>query len=303
MLQYTITLNPMKTEDNWKKSYHKYLTEKLDRGAKNIVVEIATKILLKIFNKSAKQIRIADIGCYTGSIINRVYLNLPENIRKITTFVGLDRDKKITEFASRQRPHISFMQSDLTKNPPNIKPFQIVILSNVLHELYSEKLPNIEEAKSSVIKALHNVRKFMTDNGYLVILDGVLPNNFNQLINIKFFSKREFNKFIDFSKSNYIIPIICKRVGGNILQTTIGNFAAFLTKARYLKEDYWPQEAKQMYQYFTIDEFKETLLDAGIEIEEIIPQPVQQVENKLRIIDSNIEIPSKNILIKARRFS
>lgn len=288
-------------KSNWKRAYHAYLTRKVDRGVKNIVVDTTTKILLTKISQSNRQVRVADIGCFTGSIANRIYHDLPSSIRKKTEFFGLDKNKKIIALASRQRPHISFMKYDLSKKPVRIKPFQVIILSNVLHELYSEKLPDIEHAKRSVVQAIRNIRNLMSPDGYLVVLDGILPDNSDQSIKIEFLSKHGLREFIRFSQSDYISHITCRKLGGNVIETTIAGLASYLTKARYLKKDYWNQESQQVYQYFTANDFRKTLLSMGIQPEEIIPQPIAQVDKKLRILTPNIEVPPKNILIKARR--
>lgn len=287
----------------WQKSYYDYLTEKLDKGAKNIVVDITTRTIVDRLKTTDGNIRVADLGCFTGSILNRVYTNLPDKFKRRTSLFGLDNDKKILKLAAKQRPHIKFIESDLSKHVLASGPFDIIIVSNVLHEIYSTKLPNKINARQSVLETLTRMAKILSPKGYLVLLDGVLPENSRKLVKVKFIDQEFLKEFRTFAKSNYISPIKYKTLDNYVIQTNTQNLATFLTKSRYLKEKYWNNEAKQIYQYFTVDEFRKILLSLGIEIETAIPQPVTQIESKIKILTTNVKIPPKNVLIKARKLA
>lgn len=280
--------------------YHKYLTEKLDEGSPNIVVESVSSLIDRNF-LSSKNLRIADLGCYTGSIINRVYNLLPDDLRNKTVLVGFDLDSEIINEASLTRPHISFFQQNLSEEIKKHEPFNILILSNILHEIYSPCLPDKNKAKSQVTKALSNVQKLTKPGGFIVLLDGILPDDSSKNIDIKFANTSGYDKFIKFNKSGYVINIPCKENDNLIITTTLVGLASFLSKSRYLDTSFWEQEAEQVYHYFSQEDFKESLLSYGFTITEQIFQKVDDVEKKLQILDTSIKIPYKNTLIVARQ--
>lgn len=290
-----------KAKTDWKNSYKEYLTRKLDKGAPNIVVDTVTKTLEEL--DYSRKIRVAEIGCFTGSLLNRIYLNLPLSKRKKVEFWGLDIDREIIDLASRQRPHIIFKTYDISKSMPTVLPFDIIIISNTLHEVYSDQLPNKGKARNTTKKAIKNVSNLLRPGGYLVLLDGVMPNKPNRIVKVQFLDSRTLKAFISFSESNYITPITYSSINSNTLQMSLASLSAFLTKGRYLKEKYWENEAKQVYQYFTINEFNKILKSNKLEVKETFPQAVNRIEEKILILDSTLEIPYKNILIKARKTS
>ena len=82
-----------KTDPN----YQKYLTEKLDRGEPNMVVDSVTELMSNDQLLQSESIRIVDFGCFTGSVINRVHLSLTESSKKKVNLFGFDYDATIVE--------------------------------------------------------------------------------------------------------------------------------------------------------------------------------------------------------------
>lgn len=291
----------MSTEKDSDLNYQKYLTEKLDRGEPNVVVDTVIKLVRDCNRPDLQEIRIADLGCFTGSIINRISMSLPEPIKGKVKLFGFDSDPNIVRGASLVRPHISFHQYNLTEVPPKTKPFQVGILSNVLHEIYSLKINDEEEAKKLVTSSLKNIQDMISIGGSIVILDGILPNNKDREIDIEFLKNDKYLEFIQFTKSGYCVETPCKQVTSQIIKTTLGSLAAFLVKSRYLDTTFWKQESQQVYNYFTQEDFKEALSKCGFSINEQIFYEVPNIKNEIKILDNSVEIPFKNTLIVAKR--
>lgn len=283
-------------------NYHKYLTEKLDRGEPNVVVDSAIRLVTTNFFQS-NNIRIADFGCFTGSIIDRVYLLLPERLRQKVNFFGFDNDPDIVKEAELLRPHMSFSQHNFIENNLEVEPFQIGILSNVLHEIYSLKVDNKREAKKLVTKSLKNIQKFISIGGFLIILDGILPDKQEEEIDIVFLQKDYYSKFIQFAESGYCVAISYKKVDERIVRTTLGGLATFLVKSRYLDTTFWEQESYQVYNYFTKEDFKEVLFNCGFIIEKQDVFEVPNINENIKILNSSAQIPFKNTLIVAKRIN
>lgn len=288
--------------DNSKKDYCGYLTEKLDKGLPNIVVDTVLGLIKQNFLDS-KDLKIADLGCYTGSIINRIYLSLSPEAKKNTILVGFDIDSEIIKEASVVRPHILFVNQDLSSDIKTDDTFDIVILSNLLHEIYSSSLPDTNKAKKQISNSLENVKNLTKIGGFMVLLDGILLNNPMRKIDIKFKDVLDCDKFIKFSNSGYVLDVPCEVKGNSILTTTVQGFASYLSKSRYLDTSFWDQEAQQIYHYFTKQEFNKNLLEHGFKIVDQKFQQVEDVESKIEILGGTTKFPHKNTLIISRRIS
>lgn len=288
-----------KTDPN----YQKYLTEKLDRGEPNMVVDSVTELMSNDQLLQSESIRIVDFGCFTGSVINRVHLSLTESSKKKVNLFGFDYDATIVKKAALMWPQISFHQYDITETPAKIEPFQIGILSNVLHEVYSLKTNNKKEAEKLVTRSLKNIQNMIDIGGFLVILDGILPDNPEKEVDINFLQDNFYSKFIQFCKSEYCVKIPCKEVGDRTIQTTLGGLAAFLVKFRYLETTFWEQESSQIYNYFTKEKFEEVLTNCGFTVKKQDFFEVPKIQEKLKILDPTIQMPFKNTLIIAKRIN
>lgn len=278
-------------ESDRKASYFEYLTQELDAGIKNVVVDTARQAVHKRLKEESGSVKIADVGCFTGSVINQIYTGLPEELRNRISLFGLDNDEEILVNAFKARPHINFVRCDIIDPPSFNKVFHVVILSNVLHEVYSSKLPNKRQAKNAVKSSLFHIQEMLAPGGEIILLDGLMPENANQRVVLEL-TEPEFARFFSFSQSNYIEPIRFRELRDFRIETDLRSLAAFLTKARYLEKGYWQQEAQQAYQYFTFEEFSNALLEADFIIEEVLLQSVNQ---------NNAMLPPKNVLIRARK--
>lgn len=279
-------------------SYFEYLTAGIDSGSPNILIEVATKILTDEYSTRQETIRIADVGCFTGSIANRIYQNTPDTDRNRFQFFGLDNDFQILTFAKKIRPHIHFVNYDLADSPPFDETFHIILISNVLHEIFSEHLPNKKVARKAVVSTLTSLSEMLMPLGYVLILDGIKPENPNRKILINL-PKDELRLFRRFAESNFATPVKFKNLGDGTVETTIGGLAAFLTKAKYLDEDYWEKESKEVYQFFSINDYQEAMHKSGLKIVGVTFQPAK-ISRRVRIL-SRAEVPPKNVLIKAQK--
>lgn len=289
------------------KDYYAYLTQRLDKGtSKNPVVKEAKKRIKEIA-KRKPIIHITDIGCFSGSVINRIYEDLPIKLRNKIRLIGIDNDRESLDKGRKNYPAIIFVVGDLKNKIPLIEQYDIAILSNVLHEIYAEKFReslNALDGTRAVKSAIRNAINLLNKNGYLVILDGIKPPLSSKSITVEFANDLIFKKYFDFAKRYRALPIKVKRLSSRKIKTTIGSLAAFMTKARYLNESYWKQESLEPYQYFTAKDFEKILTAERMKIAKFELQNFSKMEIKKQIesIKPNIEVPAKNVLIVAQKF-
>lgn len=288
------------------KNYCTYLTRRLDKGiSKNPVVKEVEKLIQKTLRKKSI-IHIADIGCFSGSLINRIYKNLPTKFRKQVRLTGVDNNKESLVKGKENYQEITFVIGDLLRGIPLIEQYDIVILSNVLHEIYSEKI----QKKSSPLIAANTLKSavqravgLLNRDGYLVILEGIKPSFLSSVIVIEFTTSLGLEKFFKFAKEYNAAPIKIEKLPDKKIKTNLGSLAAFLTKVRYLNESYWKQESLELYQFFTAEDFKRILRDEKMKIVKFELQKFSKAEirKQIKSIKPDVQIPAKNALIVAKK--
>lgn len=288
------------------KDYYTYLTQHLDKGtSQNPVVKEAEKRIKEIA-KRKPIIHIADVGCFSGSVISRIYENLPIKLRNRVRLTGIDNNREFLNKGKKNYPAITFVVGNLKNKIPLIEQYDIAILSNVLHEIYAEKFRenlNALNGTKAVKSAIRNAMDLLNKDGYLVILDGIKPPLSSKSITVEFTNDLIFKKYFDFAKRYKALPIKAERLSGKKIKTTIGSLAAFMTKARYLNESYWEQESSELYQYFTAKDFEKILTVKRIKIVKFELQNFSKMEIKKRIesVKPSVEVPAKNVLIVAQK--
>lgn len=288
------------------KGYYAYLTRRLDKGISRNPVVRETEKRVKEMLKRKQVVHIADIGCFSGSVINRVYENLPVKLKDRVRLVGIDNYNEALAEGKKNYPAITFVVGDLCQKISLINQYGIVILSNVLHEVYSEVVRRERDSingKKAVGFALHNAASLLDKAGYLVVLDGIKPGFSSRDITVEFANRLVLGKFLDFAKKYRAQPIKAGSSPEKMVRTNIGSLAAFLTKARYLEESYWKRESLELYQCFTAMDFKKVLEKEKMEIVKFELQTFSrtEIQKQIKSITPSIAIPAKNVLIVAKK--
>lgn len=282
-----------------KVAYEKYLTKRLDNGqSQNVVIPTTTELLARKVEDNGRA-SVLDIGCYSGAMLNRIRRELPVEVSKQIQFSGADIDKEILEIGRTKYHGLDLKPVDLRTSISHLGTFDVIILANIIHEILPENSDfGVIFVEQEVSKTLSKVSNLLTINGNLVILDGMKPANENLWININFSDPEVKNLFIEFSQKYQAFPVRMEEVNG-IFRTRMKDLAAFLTKARYLKEKYWPIETTQNYQYFSMEQFRRTIGDCGMTIRNFEPQKFSEehLKSMIQSINPVIEAPVKNVLI------
>lgn len=288
------------TRNNWNENYFQYLTQKLDKNLSKNPVVGEVENLIKLITRQKETVNVLEIGCFTGSLIHRIYQNLNSKLKNKVKIVGIDSDFEALRRGVGIYPEITFIHGLLGKKLPLLSRYDIVVLSNILHEVYSEN--KNQSPKSKVNNAIKESVRLLNDCGYIVILDGIKSKNPQKKIILQTKNNLYFNKFIGFAKKYKALKIKAKVLGENQIESVIESLSAFLTKSRYMEESYWKQEANQLYQYFTETNFKKILSKLGMKIIklELINFDKKEIEAQFSLIKPKIDFPPKNALIVAK---
>lgn len=283
-------------------SYYEYLTERMDRGeSKNIVIPTAVE-QIKHYLKTKSRISVIDVGCFNGAMLNRIRILTPEEMVPLVDFRGADIDEELIADGRIIYPEIIFDQVDLKGSVGHLGQYDVVITANVLHEVISSQGEGVL-MKNDIKTALHNIALLTKEDGVLILLDGLKPDNDEEEIIIEHSSSDSYDLFKLFTDRYSAFEVMAEHAGENHTKTRVKDLAAFLTKARYLGEDYWPIESTQIYQYFNREQFYRSFEQAGFNVERFEPQrfPQEHLDGMFCSITPQIEIPAKNVLIVGRK--
>ncbi|MEO6508546.1 MAG: methyltransferase domain-containing protein [Patescibacteria group bacterium] len=251
----------MNKTSNWDENYYTYLTEKVDRGVSiNPVINKTCDIIKNNFSK-LDTIRILDMGCFTGSVLHQIYKNSSPRIKSKLILVGLDVEEEALKRGSEKFQNITYVKEDFFQTQESlVHQYDIVILSNVLHEIFSDEL--IQSKKSSYSRVNDVIRyasRLIKSNGALIILDGFMPEKSKKMIKIEFKNENYANKFKQFLKSYKAFDLRGEFTSKTEVITNVATSAVFLAKYRYIDTTYWKSEAKQLYQFIKIKKMKSIL--------------------------------------------
>ncbi len=286
-----------------REAYTRYLTERLDSGqSQNIVIPTTADLIIqKAENQDS--VRVLDIGCFSGAMLNRIRREVPDTIKSRVEFVGVDMDEEALSLGRSRYQGVSLISGEVNAGFEKIGTFDIILMSNIIHEAIPEDNQTDQETTAAVSAVIGNVTKLLSPDGNLVILDGLRPENDQDLITVKFTDGDSDSLFEVFADRYQAFAAQIAKLPNGGFQTRMKDLTAFLTKARYLDEDYWDMESKQNYQFFTAAQFIRTLQTCGLEVERLEPQIFDQkhLQDIIAEIQPEVEMPAKNVLIVARK--
>lgn len=281
-------------------AYHEYLTE-IERGKDNLVIKYTTEAINSRLANFAGPINIVDIGSYNGAMLNGIYMRLPESLRKKVQLYGFDFEDEILGEGRRKHPHINFQHYDITKPTSNGTSFDLAILSNILHEVYSGHIRDHKAGTLAVQNALGNVVKMIKEGGYIVLMDGMKPTTGDQLVTLDITKDNIRRDLQIFSQNTYVTPISYRLTENGFIKITLEDLAIFLSKAKYMHRGFWDLESRQVYHYFTEEEFRTQMDIASLKIVDFLPQHFDNTIGIEMVEPQGIILPAKNTLIFAQK--
>lgn len=282
-------------------AYFEYLTRRLDSGeSKNIVISTTVETIVKLL-KDKKKLQVLDVGCFSGAMLNRIYQELPNDLRNRVHLTGIDSDKEAMRYGAKKYKNIAFFEANLEEKISLVNRFDVVILCNVLHELFPNK--SIEVRKDKIKKIYKQISDLLVEGGVLILLDGVKPDDSGRKIEIELVSREWGDKYEKLVNEYMAIKLEGKRLSDKKIMTNIFSLSVFLTKVRYLDKEYWKNEATQLYQYFSKNDFEDMVEDAKMKLVMAEPQYLDKklVSEMIKSIPTEVDYPAKNILVVAMK--
>ena len=223
-----------------------------------------SSLLEQVFTTtSSKHIQILDYGCGSGLLSYRMALTFPNSL-----VVAYDQSLEMIEIA-RERfvlPNLYFMS---TTNTIPERSFDFVILSSLLHEVYSSTANIL-----TVNVFLDNVARFVDDHGYIISRDNYVQPGEAKNTEFKFINHRALKVAVEFAKKlSALMPLSLKMAGDwNLIfdestETITGPDRAvkeFLNKLTWGEESLH-REAKEMLFFLSPDDWKQ-IMPAGFDV-------------------------------------
>lgn len=278
--------------------YYEYLTE-IEKGKENPVINLAVA-LLNHKPQLQEQINIADFGCFNGAMLDQIYRRLPGGLKTRVKLYGYDNNTAILKEGCKRFPYINFINVDIRNNINTSQTYKLVILSNILHEVYSAT-DSHDKGEEAVKQSLRIISETLDLGGDLIWLDGLKPNKSKNIVTVVFSDIQRLEDLHLLKRSNYKAPISFTENKDGSINISLLNLGTYLTKAKYLHRDFWGGEAQQTYQYFTLKEYQTLLNKCGFHIMQAIPQPSSPKSGVTIIEPKNMDLPAKSILIHARK--
>ncbi len=279
--------------------YYDYLTE-IEKGKKNPVINFLVTLLNSNQYQTQKQINIADFGCFNGTMLDQIYRLLPKEVKSRIKLYGYDHDTNMLNEGRKRFPHITLSNVDIKNNININQTHGLIILSNILHEVYSET-DSHDTGIKAVGQSLKIIGKTLDSGGDLIWLDGLKPNDSQRIVTVTFSNNKQLTDLYLLKASNYRLPVSFTKNKDGSINISLLDLGTYLTKAKYLHRDFWESEAQQIYQYLTLDEYITILNKCGFRVLQSIPQ-APNIELKLTIIEPlGLDLPAKSILIHAQK--
>lgn len=272
------------------------------------VIPYVLNYIRNIIAKPKEIPAIADFGCSEGLMLGRIKEIFDETHPTYPIdYYGFDYNKSLIENASKANSGIKFRQADLTKSNSLKKysnRFDVVIVVNTLHEIFSFYSFNgtfdEKKGKRYLLKSLKTIIETLKPGGKLIIFDGVEHSaRLNKQITIKLQSKEAILALKKFQKNYKPIKVKLDWISKNTAKIDIKTFTRFITKTIFLNTPVWKMEQEEMYQYFTTQEYEDTLNKLGLTIEarDLLSPNLKTWHSFAKIEDSGISYPNEHILI------
>ncbi|RKY39553.1 MAG: hypothetical protein DRP76_03275, partial [Candidatus Omnitrophota bacterium] len=183
---------------------------------------------------------------------------------------GINPDVKIIK--------VDFLNPHLLKIKTKefLEMLDFIDITHVIHEVYSfggynsaTHTVNRQIGKRKVIELLSFVKKLLTKEGMVQITDGFIPRQREQVIRVVFKTKEAKSAFKQFEKE-FVLPAGAKWLDENTILISKYMLSLFLNKLPLLtmrKGFDMTKEFKEVYHYFSFEEYRKLLKEIGLVVE------------------------------------
>lgn len=301
----------LESDDFWDFYWEVRLQEMEDLGKREAILAVS-QLIRRLAEKPDQPVRLLELGCGEGQIIGAL-VEAHAQVHSIHASVGVDYKSQAIENCRRAYPGLQFVTGDFTDPAllAGLGQFEIVLLVNALHEVfssgYAEELGEIDvsSAKQKVNRAFAGAAGRVTQEGYLVLFDGLdPPGDLQEKLRLRFRHPQARQDFAVFAREYHPFRITYRELEDPYcVEISRRDFARYITKSIFLGKQLWQTERLESYQYFTEPEFRTAFAAAGLVIHELHTFTVnyEKWNSLIEIENPGIDFPDEHILILAQK--
>ncbi len=302
----------MPDNDDFWNFYWEVRLQPMENLGKRAAILAASRLIRSTAQQVNHPIRLLELGCGEGQVIGQL-LDAHAQSCSLPASVGVDYNPQSLARLHRDYPALECVEGDFTDPEllARLGKFDIVILVNALHEVFSDSYSpelgeiDIPAAKLHVKKALVGAVSCLEPGGWLVLFDGLEPTGDpNQIVRIHFQDHQVRQEFEIFVREYHPFRITYQEVDRPLtIELSRRDFTRYITKTIFLGKQLWETERLQSYQFFTEEEFRTELASDGLEIYALNTMTMNE-EKWSRLVDietPGFRFPEEHILILARQ--
>ncbi len=297
-------------DDFWDVYWESHLLSMENLG-KQVAIQAASRLIRQLSKEINHPLRLLELGCGEGQVIGTL-LDSHKQLCDRNHSLGVDYNAQSVSRCRKDYPGLRVDQADFT-DPDilgNLGKFDIVLLVNALHEVFSNTYNNelgevdIPAAKFNVQLALSGAIKCLEPSGWLVLFDGLeQEGDPHDSIELHFLDPQARADFETFAKQYHPFNIQFTQLYDpmNVLLSR-RSFTRYITKSIFLGKKLWQTEQLESYQYFTEQEFRTAIDQQGLLIKDLqtLTMNDDKWHSRVEIITPGIEFPDEHILIIAQ---
>jgi len=302
----------MQENDAFWDFYWETRLQPMENLGKQAAILAASKLMREIAPKLDHPLRLLEPGCGEGQVIGTL-LDAHSSLCDLQSSAGVDYNPQFLEKCRRDYPFLHCVAGDLSDPHllAGLGKFDVLLLVNTLHEVFSDAFSiemnaiDIPLARDRVRQALASALNCLEPEGWLLLFDGLeSAGDPALLLRIHFHDAAILQEFETFCSQYQPFPITYRQAGDPLtVELTSHDFTRYITKSIFLGKHLWESERLQSYQYFTEEDFRDTLSDLGMKITELRILTVNEEKWKalVSIESAGIRFPDEHILILAQR--
>lgn len=298
-------------DEFWDFYWEVRLQELEDMGKREAILAVS-KLVRTLAQHPDQPVRLLELGCGEGQIIGTL-VQAHAQVNSINASCGIDYSPRAIEKCRHTFPGIAFIEGDFTDSAlmANLGQFEIVLLVNALHEVFSSTVSpeigqvDVPAAKLRVRQALDTAVEHLAPGGYLALFDGLeTSGDIEAVVRIRFRDIWARRRFETFAREYQPFKISYRETNDSIcIELSQRDFTRYIDKSIFLEKRLWQTERLESYQYFNRAEFQDALAHLGLKILELRTLTVnyEKWRSEVEIETPGVDFPDEHILILAQK--
>ena len=279
---------------------------------KRFAILAGSDLIRRLSQQNRQPLRLLELGCGEGQVIGTL-LQAHAQSCSPNKSTAVDYNPRSLAVCRRDYPDLHCVEGDFTDPAllAGLGKFEIVILVNALHEVFSNCFSkelgevDIPAAKLQVEQALGGAVSCLEPGGWLVLFDGLESEGDPQkTLRIRFNGHQIRRDFENFARQYRPLKITYSQTEDPLcVELSQRNFTRYITKSIFLRKDLWKNEQLESYQYFTEKEHRAAFARQGLKISELrtLTMNEEKWQRLVQIETSDAHFPDEHILILAQK--